>query len=206
MKQVYNYWLPDSDEHFEKMITKRISQGGPAQYQDDVRDEAYKYVNDFSIAVDVGANVGFWSVPLSDKFEKVIAFEPMAQVYECLVENTKNLSNIILNNFALGSETKNVNMVFDSSNTGNSYIDGNPGNIKVKKLDDSFMPKFGLIKIDCERHELEVLKGAVNTLLKYKPIVVVEQQPETEECAGKFLKELGAIELGNVRKDYIFGW
>ena len=206
MKQVYNYWLPDSDEHFEKMITKRISQGGPAQYQDDVRDEAYKYVNDFSIAVDVGANVGFWSVPLSDKFEKVISFEPIAQVYECLVENTKNLSNIILNNFALGSETKNVNMVFDSSNTGNSYIDGNPGNIKVKKLDDSFMPKFGLIKIDCERHELEVLKGAVNTLLKYKPIVVVEQQPDTEECAGKFLKELGAIELGNVRKDYIFGW
>ena len=206
MKQVYNYWLPDSDEHFEKMITKRISQGGPAQYQDDVRDEAYKYVNDFSIAVDVGANVGFWSVPLSDKFEKVISFEPIAQVYECLVENTKNLSNIKLNNFALGSETKNVNMVFDSSNTGNSYIDGNPGNIKVKKLDDSFMPKFGLIKIDCERHELEVLKGAVNTLLKYKPIVVVEQQPETEECAGKFLKELGAIELGNVRKDYIFGW
>tara|TARA_B100001287_G_scaffold68330_1_gene56101 strand:+ start:7815 stop:8435 length:621 start_codon:yes stop_codon:yes gene_type:complete len=206
MKQVYNYWLPDSDEHFEKMITKRISQGGPAQYQDDVRDEAYKYVNDFSIAVDVGANVGFWSVPLSDKFEKVISFEPIAQVYECLVENTKNLSNIKLNNFALGSENKNVNMVFDSSNTGNSYIDGNPGNIKVKKLDDSFMPKFGLIKIDCERHELEVLKGAVNTLLKYKPIVVVEQQPDTEECAGKFLKELGAIELGNVRKDYIFGW
>ena len=206
MKQVYNYWLPDSDKHFEKMITKRISQGGPAQYQDDVRDEAYKYVNDFSIAVDVGANVGFWSVPLSDKFEKVISFEPIAQVYECLVENTKNLSNIKLNNFALGSENKNVNMVFDSSNTGNSYIDGNPGNIKVKKLDDSFMPKFGLIKIDCERHELEVLKGAVNTLLKYKPIVVVEQQPDTEECAGKFLKELGAIELGNVRKDYIFGW
>ena len=206
MKQVYNYWLPDSDEHFEKMITKRISQGGPAQYQDDVRDEAYKYVNDFSIAVDVGANVGFWSVPLSDKFEKVISFEPIAQVYECLVENTKNLSNIKLNNFALGSENKNVNMVFDSSNTGNSYIDGNPGNIKVKKLDDSFMPKFGLIKIDCERHELEVLKGAVNTLLKYKPIVVVEQQPDTEECSGKFLKELGAIELGNVRKDYIFGW
>ena len=206
MKQVYNYWLPDSDQHFEKMITKRISQGGPAQYQDDVRDEAYKYVNDFSIAVDVGANVGFWSVPLSDKFEKVISFDPIAQVYECLVENTKNLSNIKLNNFALGSENKNVNMVFDSSNTGNSYIDGNPGNIKVKKLDDSFMPKFGLIKIDCERHELEVLKGAVNTLLKYKPIVVVEQQPDTEECAGKFLKELGAIELGNVRKDYIFGW
>ena len=206
MKKVHNYFLPDSDIHFERMINKRIAQGGPPEYQDDVRDEAYKYVNDFDICVDVGANVGLWTVPLSKEFNKVIAFEPMQQVYECLLENTKELNNVILNNFALGSESKNLNMVFNPENTGNSYIDGTPGNIKVKKLDDSFMPKFGLIKIDCERHELEVLKGAVNTLLKYKPIVVVEQQPDTEECAGKFLKELGAIELGNVRKDYIFGW
>ena len=41
MKQVYNYWMPDTDNHFYRMITKRISQGGPAEYQDDVRDAAY---------------------------------------------------------------------------------------------------------------------------------------------------------------------
>ena len=206
MKKVHNYFLPDSDIHFERMINKRIAQGGPPEYQDDVRDEAYKYVNDFDICVDVGANVGLWTVPLSKEFNKVIAFEPMQQVYECLLENTKELNNVILNNFALGSESKNLNMVFNPENTGNRYIDGTPGNIKVKKLDDSFMPKFSLIKIDCERYELEVLKGGVQTLLKYKPIVIVEQHPDTEECAGNFLRELGAKELSNVRKDYIFGW
>ncbi len=65
MKQVYNYWMPDSDNHFERLIAKRIKNGGPAEYQDDTRDEAYKYVKDFYIAVDVGANVGLWARPLT---------------------------------------------------------------------------------------------------------------------------------------------
>ena len=69
MKQVYNYWMPDTDNHFYRMITKRISQGGPAEYQDDVRDAAYKYIDDFDLAVDVGANVGFWARPLAKKFK-----------------------------------------------------------------------------------------------------------------------------------------
>ena len=51
MKQVYNYWMPDSDNHFHRMITKRIKNGGPPEYQDDVRDEAYKYVTDFDLAM-----------------------------------------------------------------------------------------------------------------------------------------------------------
>ena len=74
MKKVHNYWMPDSDNHFERMINKRISQGGPAEYQDDVRKAAYKYVQEFNTAVDVGANVGLWTVPLSQKFNKVISF------------------------------------------------------------------------------------------------------------------------------------
>ena len=72
MKQVYNYWMPDTDNHFYRMITKRISQGGPAEYQDDVRDEAYKYITDFDLAIDVGANVGFWAKPLTEKFKQVV--------------------------------------------------------------------------------------------------------------------------------------
>ena len=80
------------------------------------------------------------------------------------------------------------------------------GNITIKRMDDLNLPKFGLLKIDCERHELEVLKGATETILKYKPIIICEQHPDTNECAGEYIKSLGAIELTNVRKDYIFGW
>jgi FkbM family methyltransferase len=206
MKQVYNYWMPDSDNHFHRMITKRIKNGGPAEYQDDVRDAAYKYVTDFDLAIDVGANVGLWAKPLTEKFKQVLAYEPMQQVYECLELNVKDLP-VQINSFALGSVNDKVTMEFDKDNTGNSFVsDIGTGNITIKRMDDLNLPKFGLLKIDCERHELEVLKGATETILKYKPIIVCEQHPDTNECAGEYIKSLGAKELTNVRKDYIFGW
>lgn len=200
--------MPDTDNHFYRMITKRISQGGPAEYQDDVRDAAYKYVKDFDVAIDIGANVGFWARPLTEKFKQVIAYEPMPQVLECLELNVKGLP-VTINKYALGKTESTVNMIYDSVNTGNSYVDEGTfgtGNINVKKLDDLDIPKFGLIKIDCERHELPILEGAIQTILKHKPIVIVEQHADTEYCAGEYLKSYGAKELTNVRKDYIFGW
>ena len=83
MKEVFNYWMPDSDIHFSRLIQKQVNNGGLPQYQNDVRDEAYKYVVDFNLAIDVGANVGLWAKPLTEKFNSVIAFEPMNQVLEC---------------------------------------------------------------------------------------------------------------------------
>lgn len=206
MKQVHNYWMPDTDNHFERLITKRIKNGGPAQYQDDVRDEAYKYVSDFNIAIDIGANVGLWAKPLTERFERVIAFEPLEQVYSCLESNVAGL-NVDIHKHALGNVNDVVEMVYDPENTGGSFVSNvGQGSINIKRLDDLNIPKFGLLKIDCERHELEVLKGAMDTILKYKPIIVCEQQADTEECAGLFLKSFGAREITNVRKDYIFGW
>ena len=206
MKQVFNYWMPDSDNHFERLIKKRVRNGGPPQYQDDVRDEAYKYVTDFSLAVDVGANVGLWAVHLVEKFDQVIAYEPMQQVYECLHLNVQGLP-VQVNECALGNTNSQVIMEYDSNNTGNSFVsEVGVGDISIKRMDDLNLPKFGLLKIDCERHELQVLQGAMNTILKYKPVIVCEQHPDTEECAGKYLKMHGAKEITNVRKDYIFGW
>ena len=206
MKQVYNYFMPDSDNHFERLITKRIRNGGPPEYQDDVRDEAYKYVTDFDIAVDVGDNVGLWAKPLTEKFKHVIAFEPLKQVYSCLERNVYGLP-VDVHRYALGNIDGKVQMIFDSVNTGNSFVsEVGTGSIDIKRMDNLDLPKFGLLKIDCERHELQVLQGAVETITKYKPIIVCEQHKDTEYCAGNLLKELGAREITNVRKDYIFGW
>ena len=206
MKKVFEYYMPNSDNHFERLINKRVRNGGPPQYQDDVRDEAYKYITDFNVAVDIGANVGLWAKPLTEKFKRVIAFEPLEQVYSCLELNCENLP-VELHKHALGSVNDVVEMVFDAENTGGSFVsEVGTGTIQIKRLDDLNLPKFGLLKIDCERHELEVLKGAMDTIIKYKPIIVCEQQADTNECAGTYLKSFGAKEITNVRKDYIFGW
>ena len=116
---------------------------------------------------------------------------------------------VTIHKHALGKTDTTVDMIYDSINTGNSHVKEDTfgsGNFQVKKLDDLSLPKFGLIKIDCERHELPILEGSIQTILKYKPIVIVEQHADTEYCAGEFLKRNGAKELTNVRRDYIFGW
>jgi len=208
MKKVYDYWMPDTDTHFERLITKRISNGGPAQYQDDVRTEAYKYVSDFDRALDVGANVGLWTKHLAEEFHQVIAFEPIEEIYNCLKLNVAG-KNVVTNHFALGNHNSKIDLVVNKENTGASYVNKDSmgsGSIDIKRLDDLDIDRFGLLKIDCERYELEVLRGATETILFYKPIIIVEQHPDTGYCAGEYLKSLGAIELTNVRKDYIFGW
>ena len=208
MKQVYNYWMPDSDNHFERLIKKRISQGGPPEYQDRIRDAAYNYITDFDLCIDVGANVGLFAVPLSKKFKKIIAFEPVDQVYECLEKNTQGL-NVELRKYALGNANSTIDIEVVNDNTGQSFVKdetmGN-GSIDIKRMDDLDLPKFGLLKLDCERYELEILKGGIETILKYKPIIIVEQHPDTEFCAGTFLKSYGAVQLDRVKKDYVFGW
>lgn len=206
MKKVFEYWMPDTDAHFERLIAKRVRKGGPPQYQDDTRAEAYKYVKDFDLAIDVGANVGLWSKHLVERFDRVIAFEPLEQVYSCLELNCANLP-VELYKHALGSTNDKVIMTYDSENTGGSFVsEVGQGTIDIKTLDSLDLPKFGMLKIDCEGHELEVVKGGKETILKYKPIVIVEQHPESKYQAADYLRELGAVPLGNVRKDYIFGW
>ena len=43
----------------------------------------------FPIAIDVGANIGFYSLVFSTKFEKVYAIEPVPHTYNLLCENVK---------------------------------------------------------------------------------------------------------------------
>lgn len=212
MKKVYNYWMPDTDTHFNQMLTKSLEQEGIAEYQWKVREEAYSYVSNFDLCVDIGANVGLWSKPLSEKFDKVIAFEPVDFIYKCLLENTDS-SKVDAYQMALGDVESTVDMIVDerqNGNTGHNVVDtsslGN-GSITIKRLDDLELPKMGLLKLDCEGYEINVLKGGATTILKYKPIIVIESELKTRKSESlQWLLDHGATELGKIRKDYIFGW
>jgi hypothetical protein len=46
--------------------------------------------------------------------------------------------------------------------------------VKRNKLDDSELDNIGFIKIDVEGHELEVLQGASETILRERPTLLVE--------------------------------
>jgi FkbM family methyltransferase len=174
----HNFWFPDYDTHFPKMLAKSLAKDGVARYQWRARDAAIALCDQRRTCLDIGANVGLWSCDLVSAFSHVIAFEPVLDFIECYKKNV-NSDNYTMHNVALGNVESFITMNVVEGNTGHSHVDplslGN-GNIPLKRLDSFEFDNVDLIKIDVEGYEEEILKGAMQTIMRNKPVLVIEQQ------------------------------
>lgn len=132
------------------------------------------------VVIDIGGNIGMVSIYLARKypFLKIYAFEPAKLNYECFVKNLKlhNLTNVIVENKAVTSDGRDVELMYDpthptcSTTTSNLqgvykklYPTGAPviENVQSITLDEIFskhgLKECKLLKIDCEGAEFEIL-------------------------------------------------
>ncbi len=139
--------------------------------------------------IDIGANIGLMSLhagKILGENGRVVSFEPLSNTYNILVENIalNNFRNVEVVNTAIGS-TNGVVDIFDNIvNRGSSSLikpnyTESCHKIPINRLDD-YLEEHGInsincIKIDVEGWELEVLKGAANTLSGFEaPICIIE--------------------------------
>lgn len=183
-------------------LEKTVSVGGKQYYF--VGDREYLgNINDFepdtiaylrafcdpgNTVLDVGANIGFTSLALSDicQAEKVVAIEPIPNAFQCLEKNIVNAGtkNIDIYNFAAGSSEGELTMTFPDYFLAGSFVSDRyqmPSKnhflvkVPVHSLDQYFdRMHFDFIKIDVEGFELSVLFGLQETLQKSKPHVLLE--------------------------------
>jgi len=141
-------------------------------------------------AVDVGANLGAYSIALADAVGasgKVLAFEPLAEVFEWLRRNTAHLSQVSCYELALSDRAAEameiaVPLLFGGIpepslaglSVGATRCDTR--RVRVATLDDYLDQLAGLtfIKVDVEGHELACLQGARRTLAELRPLVQFE--------------------------------
>ena len=178
-KDVNGWKVPNKDS----VISKQCKQFPETTYQQTILDWALENTNSFDIAVDIGANIGLHSVRLAKKFKNVFSFEPFSINFQCLTENIKTFHNIKNYQLGLGSAEAlvEIQLPADSDNSGapsikdftNSDRELIKEQIKIDTL-DNFNLSPNLIKIDVQSYELEVLKGAYETLKKHKPILIIE--------------------------------
>ena len=206
MKQVAGVWLPDADQHFT-----RIAKGGT--YNSGHYYAARVYVKDFGLALDVGAHVGYWSRLMAEDFKVVFAFGPEIENFNCLLKNAP--SNVKMVPYAIsdwvgGGRLNNPK----PTNTGAWELEKVEERLKgvwpttVWPLDriTTYLENYGpvgLIKIDVQGGELNVLRGARKLLEKHKPVVVVE---DTDKGITALLSDLGASKVDKKAKDAIFAW
>lgn len=121
--------------------------------------------------VDVGANIGNHSLFFHLNGTKEIhAFEPQADNFKLLELNCPFAK---LYKIALADRHDSVQMEKYPLNMGACELVWKKGKTKVDML-DSYNLKPDLIKIDVENTEVQVIEGAMGTLKKYKPRLVVE--------------------------------
>ena len=152
-----------------------------------VSESLWRLAEKNSTVLDIGANMGYFSVLLSEKVGargEVQAFEPNPQILELLKLNIESRKNIILNTVALsntnGSQTlfgpKNYN-----ENRGLASLSEASGvaiaTVPLCTL-DSLKLKPSLIKMDVEGHELKVLEGGVETLKTVQHVVFEDHDLE----------------------------
>ncbi len=170
-----------------------------------------KLLNPDSVFIDIGANIGVFSLVAASivKNGQIHAFEPSKRLFNNLNANIalNGFTNLKTNNLGLFSETTNKNLHHPQGvgmiNAGAASlfpehqveIDNN----EVEQISlitfDSYaeknnLPKIDLIKMDIEGAEMNALKGAKNSLVQFKPLILMELDEDCLNRAGSSFKEV----------------
>lgn len=138
--------------------------------------------------LDIGAHTGTYAISLADSSQHVYCFEPQKMTYYALCGSValSNKQNITCFQIGLGSEdqvgTKILNIV--SNDGGGSSIHTTTTDIlreeqiEIRTLDSYRLGNIGFIKMDVEENELDVLKGATETIVQSNyPKILFESNP-----------------------------
>ena len=128
------------------------------------------HVESPGIMVQAGGNCGQYVRQFSQQFDTVYTFEPDPLNFLCLTLNCGN--NVIKTQACLGNDKNFVN-INRKSDAGAIHVDG-PGNVPTVRVDDMDLPGCDLIQLDIEGYEYFALQGAVNTIERYHPVIMVE--------------------------------
>jgi hypothetical protein len=134
-----------------------------------------QHVTDFSVCVQAGGCMGMHPRFFSDIFQRVYTFEPDPVNFLCLTHNCQK-DNVIKMQAALGAENKLITVNRPSFfNTGTHTINEiDYGLIPMLTIDSLNLDACGFIQLDVEFYELNVLKGALQTIEKYNPVISCE--------------------------------
>ena len=136
--------------------------------------------------IDVGASYGWMAVSFAKYFDQVKCFEIREDIRYALKENTSRFSNVEIFDCGLSDSKRNVKVQL-RPNTGDSRIVckfGKPDNygpvvetpngLLVDTLDSFNFNRVDCIKMDIEDHEYYALLGALDTIKKWKPVLILE--------------------------------
>jgi FkbM family methyltransferase len=214
------WYLPDGEVHLPewmRKVNRRVD--GRLSYQFHKYEAVLPKIVQRRVAIDVGAHVGLWSYFLARDFARVEAFEPMPEHVDCWRANMVLRHNASLHRIALGADEREVRLrTRTAGSSGDTAIEPEGASVSAHQVTlDSFgFDDVDLIKVDCEGYELFVLQGGEATILRNRPVIIVEQKPHTggakrygisDVAAVDYLRSIGMKTIvPPISGDWFMGW
>lgn len=160
-------------------------------------------------AIDIGANLGYYTRPLSDivgNEGRVYAVEPVPVIFEVLKRNVAGRENVTLLNYALGSEERTIEMANDSVaaagyfGTGRNFVsDGELSGEAIRFTAQMVcgsrlfaeVGKIDFIKCDIEGYERVVIPELRPIIERHHPTVLIETDGDTRREIIKMFTDMG---------------
>lgn len=132
------------------------------------------------MALDIGANLGFYSATLAAARVATLAFEPQPALADKLRRSATAMPGVQLTVFeiALGDTTGEVEFGGHQFHEGARIGAGGGLRVPVRRLDDllppAYVPAIDFVKIDVEGAEVSAIRGATRLFEAGDPLVMVE--------------------------------
>ena len=161
------------------------------------------------VVIDVGANIGTYSLSAAKAGARVIAIEPNPATFESLVKHMRYNSltrSVTPMRVALGSLPGTGRLFLPESSTGTASLlpdwahvnDIDPrsaATVTIVPMDSivliSSLPRVDWMLIDVEGYEVEVLKGAIGTLQRTRRMIIEVGSGSNSERCESLLRESG---------------
>ena len=160
-------------------------------------------------AIDIGANLGYYTRPLADIVGaegRVYAVEPVPVIFDVLKRNVAGRENVTLLNYALGSEERTIEMANDSVATAGYFGTGrnfvNDGELSGEAIRFTAqmvrgsrlfaeVGKIDFIKCDIEGYERVVIPEMRAIIEQHHPTVLIETDGDTRCDIIAMFTEMG---------------
>jgi FkbM family methyltransferase len=163
-------------------------------YESQLAEKCCRYIDPNKDAIDIGANVGFYSVLFAKKIahdSKVLSIEPTKSTFDKLTFNLREngvgdkviafngavsdtLGKIEINVIPGKEEYSSLNPINHFAVEGQKYVSYEVECLTIDLLVEKYKLAPGFIKCDVEGAENLVLLGSKQVLKEHRPIILVE--------------------------------